>query len=52
MSNRENLNLSLTGSNNYDSWAKRIMAKISSWGISYILTGTAKPEDTTIKRNI
>eukprot|EP00122_Pirum_gemmata_P001648 Pgem_evm2s1484 len=53
MSKRENLNLTLTGSNNYDSWAKRIMAKISSWGgISYILTGTAKPEDTTIKRNI
>eukprot|EP00122_Pirum_gemmata_P009307 Pgem_evm1s8600 len=30
-----------------------MMAKISSWGISYILTGADKPADTTtIKRNI
>eukprot|EP00122_Pirum_gemmata_P010626 Pgem_evm1s9830 len=29
-----------------------MMAKISSWGISHILTGAEKPADTTIKRNI
>eukprot|EP00122_Pirum_gemmata_P001936 Pgem_evm1s1748 len=28
------------------------MAKISSWGISYILNGDSKTDDSTIKRNI